>query len=142
MRNIPNSQVRKQGKKELRALFKTLRFVDGLTAEQESVAIKPDDFVYYYNKARDGKLGNYIVYEVIASEPTRRADDKVIGREFYAQVDIFSTSSFESKLLTETLAKLEEKLTDAGFTVDARDEDYEADTRLYHQVYFIAKNYY
>ena len=113
-----------------------------MTAEQEGAEVKAEDFVYYYNKNRNGQIGNYIVYEVIASEPTRRADDVVIGREFYAQVDIFSTSGFESKLLQETLAKLEDKLTEAGFEVDAREEDFEADTRLYHQVYFISKQYY
>jgi len=142
MRNIQNSNVRKRGKRELRAIFKTLRFKDGLTLGTEEDAAGADDFVYYYNKARDGQIGNYIVYEVIASDPTRRADDVVIGREFYAQVDVFSTRSFESKLLTETLAKLEEKLTEAGFEVDAREEDYEPDTRLYHQVYFISKQYF
>ena len=141
MQNISNSQARTRGKRELRAVFKALRYKDGLTIEQEGVQVKTDDFVYYYNKARDGQIGNYIVYEVVASDPTQRADDKVIGREFYAQVDVFSTSSFESKLLAETLAKLEEKLTEAGFEVDAQSEDYEPDTRLYHQVYYITKQY-
>ena len=142
MQNISNSQARTRGKRELRAVFKALRYKDGLTIEQEGVQVKTDDFVYYYNKARDGQIGNYIVYEVVASDPTQRADDKVIGREFYAQVDVFSTSSFESKLLAETLAKLEEKLTEAGFEVDAQSEDYEPDTRLYHQVYYIIKQYF
>lgn len=142
MQNISNSQARTRGKRELRAVFKALRYKDGLTIEQEGVQVKTDDFVYYYNKARDGQIGNYIVYEVVASDPTRRADDKVIGREFYAQVDVFSTSSFESKLLAETLAKLEEKLTEAGFELDAQSEDYEPDTRLYHQVYYITKQYF
>jgi len=116
--------------------------VDGLTMGTEESAAGADDFVYYYNKARDGQIGNYIIYEVIASDPTRRADDKVIGREFFAQVDVFCTRSFESKFLTDTLVKLEDKLTEAGFEVDARSEDFEADTRLYHQVYFIAKQYF
>lgn len=142
MQNISNSQARTRGKRELRAVFKALRYKDGLTIEQEGVQVKTDDFVYYYNKARDGQIGNYIVYEVVASDPTQRADDKVIGREFYAQVDVFSTSSFESKLLAETLAKLEEKLTEGGFEVDAQSEDYEPDTRLYHQVYYITKQYF
>lgn len=142
MQNISNSQARTRGKRELRAVFKALRYKDGLTIEQEGVQVKTDDFVYYYNKARDGQIGNYIVYEVVASDPTQRADDKVIGREFYAQVDVFSTSSFESKLLAETLAKLEEKLTEGGFEVDAQSEDYEPDTRLYHQVYYIIKQYF
>ena len=142
MRNITSSRVRKRGKRELRAIFKTLRFVDGLTMGTEENAADADDFVYYYNKARDGQIGNYIIYETIASDPTRRADDVVIGREFFAQVDVFSTRSFESKLMTDTLAKIEEKLTEAGFEVDARAEDFEADTRLYHQVYFIAKQYF
>lgn len=142
MRNISSNWVRKQGKRELRAVFKALRFVDGLTAEQELNEPKAEDFVYYYNKARDGQVGNYIVYEVIASDPTRRADDKVIGREFFAQVDVFSTSSFESKLLNDTLAKIEDALTDKGFEVDTQAEDYEPDTRLYHQAYFITKQYF
>ena len=142
MQNISNSQARTRGKRELRAVFKALRYKDGLTIEQEGVQVKTDDFVYYYNKARDGQIGNYIVYEVVASDPTQRADDKVIGREFYAHVDVFSTSSFESKLLAETLAKLEEKLTEGDFEVDAQSEDYEPDTRLYHQVYYITKQYF
>ena len=142
MRNISNSQAMTKGKLELRAVFKALRYKDGLTIEQERAQVNTDDFIYYYNKARDGQIGNYIIYEVVASDPTQRADDKVIGREFYAQVDVFSTSSFESKLLTETLSKLEEKLTEAGFEVDAQSEDYEPDTRLYHQVYFISKQYF
>lgn len=142
MRHITNAQTRKRGKRELRAIFKTLRFVDGLTMGTEESTAGADDFVYYYNKARDGQLGNYIIYEVIASDPTRRADDKVIGREFYAQVDVFSTRSFESKFLTDTLVKLEERLTEAGFEIEMQGEDYESDTRLYHQVYFIAKQYF
>jgi len=142
MRNITNSNVRKRGRRELRAMFKILRFKDGLTLGTEETDAGANDFVYYYNKSRDGQIGNYLVYEVIASDPMRRADDKVIGREFYAQVDVFSTSSFESKLLTETLVKLEEQLTEAGFEVDAQGEDYEPDTRLYHQIYFIAKQYF
>ena len=142
MRNIQSSSVRKRGKAELRAVFKALRFVDGLTVGTEADTPKDGEFVYYYNKARDGQIGNYIIYEVIASDPTRRADDKVIGREFFAQVDVFSTSSFESKLLTETLAKLEERLTERGFEVDAKGEDYEPDTRLYHQIYYVSKQYF
>lgn len=142
MRNITNSKARARGKRELRAVFKALRFVDGLIIGTEEDAPKQDNFIYYYNKARDGQVGNYIIYETVASYPTRRADDMVIGREFYAQVDVFSTSSFESKLLTETLEKLEGKLTEAGFEVDARDEDFEADTRLYHQAYFLSKQYF
>lgn len=142
MKGITNSNTRQRGKRELRAVFKALRYKDGLIIEQERAQVNTDDFIYYYNKARDGQIGNYIIYEVVASDPTQRADDKVIGREFYAQVDVFSTSSFESKLLTETLAKLEERLTEAGFEVDAQSEDYEPDTRLYHQAYYITKQYF
>ena len=141
MTNMTSSRVRQRGKRELRAIFKTLRFVDGLTMGTEENAADADDFVYYYNKARDGQIGNYIVYEVIASDPMRRADDIVIGREFFAQVDVFSVKSFESKLLLETLSVLEEKLTAAGFEVEAQSEAYEPDTRLYHQAYFVSKLY-
>lgn len=141
MRNIPNSKARECGKRELRHVFKACKFKDALTLNEQE-APSPDDFIYYCNKARDGQIGNYIVYEVIASDSTRRADDKVIGREFYAQIDVFSISSFESKLLTETLAKLEEKLTEAGFEIDMQGEDYEPDTRLYHQALFVSKLYF
>jgi len=141
MRNIPNSKTRERGKKDLRRVFRDCKFRDALTLNEQD-APAPDDFIYYYNKARDGQVGNYIIYETIASDPTRRADDVVIGREFYAQVDVFSVKSFESKLMQDTLAKLEEKLTAAGFEIDMRDEDYEPDTRLYHQALFVSKLYF
>ena len=48
----------------------------------------------------------------------------------------------ESKSLQDTLAKLEEKLTAAGFEVEMDGEDYEPDTRLYHQVIYAAKLYF
>jgi hypothetical protein len=137
---MPNSKVRASGKRELRRVFRDCKFNDALTLGEQS-APAPDDFIYYYNKARDGKVGNYIVYEVIASDSTRRADDVVITREFFAQVDVFSVKSFESKLLADTLTKLEEKLTAAGFEIDMRDEAYEPDTRLYHQALFVSKLY-
>ena len=141
MRNITNTIARTTGRRELRAIFKACGFKDGLVVGTEEKA-EPDDFIYWYNKARDGQAGNYIIYEAVASEPTRRADDVVIGREFYAQVDVFSTRSFESKFFIDTLSRLEDKLAAAGFEVDAREEDYEPDTRLHHQVYFIAKQYF
>jgi hypothetical protein len=138
---MTNSKARATGKRDLQRIFKESRFKDALTLNEQD-APTPGDFIYYYNKARDGQIGNYIVYEVIASDPMRRADDIVIGREFFAQVDVFSVKSFESKLMQDTLAKLEEKLTAAGFEVDAQAEDYEPDTRLYHQTYYVSKLYF
>ena len=141
MKNITNSKARAAGKRDLRRVFKECRFLDAFTLGEGGEPV-PDSFIYYYNKARDGQVGNYVVYEVVASDAARRADDVVIGREFFAQVDIFSVKSFESKLLQDTLSKLEEKLTAAGFEVDAQGEDYEPDTRLYHQAYFVSKIYF
>lgn len=141
MKNILNNNVRQRSKRDLKKVFKECRFKDGLTLGEEG---KPtaDDFVYHYNKSRDGEIGNYIVYEIISTDAIRRADDAVIGREVFAQIDVFSLKSFESKALQTTLAKLEEKLTEAGFEVEAREEAYEPDTRLYHQVYFVSKLYF
>jgi hypothetical protein len=141
MRNILNNTVRKRGKAELRRVFRDCKFKDALTVE-ESEPPAQDDFIYYYNKARDGTVGNYIVFEVISTDALQRADDSVIGREFFCAVDVFSVKSFESKFLTDTLAKLEEKLTAAGFEVDAQGEDYEPDTRLYKQTYYVGKIYF
>lgn len=140
MRNLTNSKARQSGKRDLRRVFKECRFKDALTLEEDAPA--PEDFIYYYNKARDGQVGNYVIYEVINSDATHRADDVVFGREFFAQVDVFSVKSFESKFLQDTLIKLEEKLVGAGFEVDAGDEGYEPDTRLYHQYYFVSKLYF
>jgi hypothetical protein len=140
MKNITNHKARQAGKRDLVRVFRDCRYKDGLTIGTEDTAA-PDDFIYYCNKARDGQVGNYVVYEVIASDAARRADDAVIGREFFAQVDVFSVRSFESKPLQETLNKLEEKLTAAGFEVEAGGENYEPDTRLYHQVYYVSKMY-
>jgi len=144
MRKIPNNKARERGKRELRRVFKDCKFKDALTLGEgdtpcRSGSLAPDDFIYYYNKARNGQIGNYVVYETIASDPTRRADDVVITREFYAQVDVFSVKSFESKLMQDTLARLEETLTAAGFEIDMRGEDYEPDTRLFHQIFYVSK---
>ena len=141
MKNITNSNVRQRSKRDLKKVFKECRFKDGLTLGEEGKPVA-DDFVYHYNKSRDGAIGNYIIYEVISTDAIRRADDAVIGREVFAQIDVFSLKSFESKALQTTLAKLEEKLTEAGFEVEAREEAYEPDTRLYHQVYFVSKLYF
>jgi hypothetical protein len=97
-----------------------------------------DDFVFYYNRA-DNPKNNYIVYEVISTNVHTRADDVIMGRDFLAQIDVFSAKSFESKLMTETLAKLEEKLVSAGFEIEETNEQYEPDTRLYHQSMVISK---
>jgi hypothetical protein len=140
MKNLTNSKARANGKRDLRRVFRDCKFKDALTLGED--AATPDDFIYYYNKARDGQVGNYIVYEVISTDANTRADDSIIGREFYAQVDVFSVKSFESKSLQDTLAKLEEKLTAAGFEVTMDGEDYEPDTRLYHQVIYAAKLYF
>jgi len=145
MRNLTNARVRALGKKDLRRVFRVCKFRDALTLDEGDVPV-PDDFIYYYNKARDlpagrqgGTVGNYVVYETVSTDPARRADDVVIGREFYAQVDVFSVKSFESKFLQDALARLEEKLTTAGFDVYAHGEDYEPDTRLYHQILYVSK---
>ena len=135
MKNMTNSKCRKLGKAQLIKAFKELHLKDGLGDEE----VGAEDFSYWYNKARDGMIGNYLIYEVIASDAARRADDLVVGREFYAQIDVFSVKSFESKQLYDFLVHLEERLTAAGFEVDAQGEDYEPDTRLYHQAYFISK---
>jgi hypothetical protein len=82
------------------------------------------------------------IYEIISSDAIHRADNVVIGREVFLQVDIFSLKSFESKLLQETISKLEEKLVAAGFEVEASEEAFEAETKLYHQIFFVSKLYF
>lgn len=138
MNNMTNFKARNKGKKELADMFKSLKFKDGLTDKN----ITADDFAYYYNKARDGHKGNYIIYETVESNPSIRADDIVYGREYFAQIDIFSVSSFESKMLQDKIFAIEEKLTEKQFEVDMRDELYESDTGLYHQILFVSKTYY
>ena len=135
MKTMTNAKARSLGKKELRRVFRELRIKDGLGDEE----IGADEFSYWYNKNRDGKIGNYLIYEVIDSEPTHRADDCVIGREFFCQIDVFSVRSFETKQLSDFLGKLEEKLAERGFEVEMRGEDYEPDTRLYHQIFYVSK---
>ena len=135
MKPMTNSRARTLGKKELRKAFRELRIKDGLGDEE----IGADEFSYWYNKNRDGMAGNYLIYEVINSEPTHRADDCVIGREFFAQIDVFSVRSYETKQLSEFIDKLENKLLEKGFEVEMRGEDYEPDTRLYHQIFYVSK---
>jgi uncharacterized protein YqfB (UPF0267 family) len=132
---MTNTRARSLGKKELRRIFRELRIKDGLGDEE----IGDDEFGYWYNKARDGTKGNYIIYEVIDSEPTHRADDVVIGRNFFCQIDVFSVRSFEMKQLSEFIGRLEERLIERGFEVIMRGENYEPDTRLYHQIFYVSK---
>jgi len=142
MKPMTNSRARMLGKKELRKAFRELRIKDGLGDEE----IADDEFSYWYNKSRDGvsstPTGNYIIYEVIDSEPTHRADDCVIGRDFFAQIDVFSTRSYESSQLSSFIGRLEEKLLEKGFEVEMRGEDYEPDTRLYRQIFYVSKLYF
>lgn len=137
MKNMTNSKVRALGKKELVKVFKELRIKDGLGDEN----ISKNEFSYWYNKARDGQIGNYIIYEVISSESLYRADNSVIGREFYCQIDVFSIHSFESKKLVELVTKLENKLIEYGFEVELKEEMFESDTKLYHQIFYVSKLY-
>jgi hypothetical protein len=139
MRGITNSRARALGKRDLRSVFRALRFKDGLTEQATD-----GEFGYHYNKARDGRgtpAGNYSIYETISTEATHRADDAVLCRDFFAQMDVFSVRSFESKLLSETITKLEEKLTEKGFEVTMEEEQFEPDTKLYHQILFVSKLY-
>ena len=138
MQSMTNSRARMLGKKDVRSVFKALRIKDGLGDEE----INPDEFSYWYNKSRDGKTGNYLIYEVIDSEATHRADDAVISRDFFCQIDVFSVRSFESKQLQDFILRLEEKLLEKGFEVQMQSEDYEPDTRLYHQIFYISKMYF
>lgn len=138
MNNMTNVKTRGKGKKELAAIFKSLKFKDGLTENN----ITAEDFLYYYNRAREGQKGNYIIYETIESNPAVRADDVVCGREYFAQIDIFSINSFETKKLQDVISGIEEKLTEKMFEVDMKEELYESDTGLYHQIIFVSKTYY
>lgn len=136
MKNMSNSRSRRMGKKELKAVFKVLGIKDGLTEET-----KCDEFSYWYNKARDGMLGNYVIYEVIDSDPVHRADDVIISRDFFCQIDIFSIRSFESKHLADFIDRFENKLTEKRFEVNMESEDYEPDTKLYHLILYVSKLY-
>lgn len=138
MKSITNSNVRALGKKELRMVFKDLRIKDGFREDE----IGSDEFSYWYNKSRDGMCNNYLVYEIIDSEPAYRADDHVISRNFYCQIDIFSIQSFETKELIRFIERLENKLTEYRFEVEFSDELFESDTRLHHQILIISKIYF
>lgn len=136
MKSMTNSLARKRGKKEIRQVFKALRIKDGLTED-----ICGDEFAYWYNKSRDGSKGNYIIYETIDSDPVHRADDVVISRDFFCQIDIFSIRSFETKQLQSLVERLENKLTEFRFEVNMEDERYEPDTGLYHLIFYVSKLY-
>lgn len=137
MKNMTNAKSRRLGKKELRQVFKALRLKDGLTETAED-----GEFTYWYNKARDGRTGNYIIYEVVDSDPAYRADDVVIARDFFCQIDIFSIRSFETKPLADLIDRLETKLCEQRFEVNMEDERYEPDTKLYHLILFVSKLYF
>ncbi len=135
--NMTNCKAREKGKKELTEIFDSLGFVDGLSNNKPG-----DSFVYYYNKARNGQIGNYIIFETIDSADVCRADDIVLAREFFCQIDIFSVNSFESKKLKQTIASIEEKLGERLFGVDMKEDTFEPDTKLYHLILIVSKAYF
>ena len=135
--NMTNSKAREKGKKELIEVFKSLGFADGLSDD-----IPDDKFIFYYNKARNGQIGNYIIFETIDSIDVCRADDAVIAREFFCQIDIFSVNSFESKKLKNTIVSLEEKLGEKLFGVDMKEDTFEPETKLYHLILIVSKAYF
>lgn len=133
---MTNSKIRQKAKRELREIFRLCRIEDGLTAKEIT-----EKWSYWYNLERTGKRGNYIIYEIIETPVMHRADDTVLTRELYCQVDIFSTDSFETEKLTSLIESLEKGLIKAGFEVDFKDEMYEPDTRLFHLPIYISKLY-
>jgi len=135
--NMTNSKAREKGKKDLIEVFKSLNFADGLAED-----IPDNKFVFYYNKVRNGQIGNYIIFETIDSADVCRADDAVIAREFFCQIDIFSVNSFESKKLKNTILSLEEKLGERLFGVDMKEDTFESDTKLYHLILIVSKVYF
>lgn len=137
MKNMTNFRARTLCKKEIVSVFKALRIKDGIGENTD----KSSDLTYWYNKARDGMIGNYIIYEIVSSDPLYRADNAIIGRDVFCQIDVFSVQSYESKALKELMERLEEKLIEKNFEVEMREESFEPDTRLYHQVLYISKLY-
>lgn len=133
---MTNSKARQKGKSELCEVFRLCRIGDGLTAKEIN-----DKWTYWYNLERTGKRGNYIIYEVLDSPALHRADDKVLSREFFCQVDIFSLNSFETEIMQTMIESLEKGLIKAGFEVDFKDEMYENDTQLFHLPIYISKLY-
>jgi hypothetical protein len=133
---MTNYKTRQKGKRELMAIFRACRIRDGLTEKEIT-----DKWTFWYNLERTGKRGNYIIYEVLDSPVLHRADDKVLTREFFCQVDVFSLDSFETERLAVLIDSLETALTAAGFEVIFKDEMYENDTKLFHVPIFISKLY-
>jgi len=138
MPNTTNHKARKLGKRDLQRVFRLCGFKDGLGEEPANQG----EFTYWSNKARDGLIGDYITFEPIASEPLTHADNGAFGRIYEAQLDIFSTASFDSKRFTDALEKLESQLLANGFEIEAWGEDYEPETRLYHQIFIVRKAYF
>jgi len=136
MRNLTNVKARAECRRDLRKAFKDAKIADGLGDE-----IPDGAFTYWCNKARDGAIGDYVIYEIIDSDPNARADDAVFLRAITMSIDVFSTSSFESKKLSDTLERLENALNKHGFEVNQTYEDYEPDTKLYHAVFGAVKTF-
>jgi hypothetical protein len=134
MKNTTNTNARAECRRDLRRAFKDAKIFDGLGDE-----IPDGAFTYWYNKSRDGTIGDYVIYEITDSDPNARADDAVFLRAITMSIDVFSTSSFESKKLSDTLERLENALNKHGFGVNQTYEDYEPDTKLYHAVFRAVK---
>jgi hypothetical protein len=93
---------------------------------------------YRLNSAR---VYRYIGYLENNGSIEKRADNGILIRDVESQIDDFSTSSCESKRVSDQLDRLETPLTKYGFTVSLDFEDYEPDTRLYHAVFTVGKLY-
>lgn len=137
MKNLTNHSVRARGRKDLYNIFLSLGFKDGLKDKAEN-----NEFSFWYNKSRDGYIGNYLLYEIIDSNAVTKADNVIISRDFFCQIDIFSVNSFESKTVSKMLEKLENLLAENNYSVTMEQEEFENTTRLYHGILFVSKLYF
>lgn len=85
----------------------------------------------------------YVVYSVVSAEPVHRADDGVITREAYVNVDVFARRSMLAKSTQDLISALNAAALSAGWAFESGGATYyEPDTAIYHSTFGLTKAIY
>jgi len=83
----------------------------------------------------------FVTWHIPSSDAATRADDNAFLREVTVAVDVFSKRSFDSEQNHKIIERIEGGFAVAGFEVDMAAEQFEADTKLFHQPMTLFKLY-
>lgn len=140
---MTNNQARAKARIEIKDTFKVAGLIDGhsMTAAQLNSETRP---AFWRGVVRDPTAKakeHYARWAISSSRAHTRNDDKTSLRELTIAIDLFSKRSFDSEQAHKMLDAVEGAFTSAGFELELLDEQYEDDTKLWHQPLTLIKIY-